>query len=543
MENTRYRKYQITPLGKQDMKSSSAVSRHLCMTRRQFVAAALATSAMASFPCPAQASGTPVRVSFGDAAAKAVPLDYLGFSVETAQLADPSFFAADNAQLVSLFQALSADGVLRLGGNSSEFCWWKTGATDRPPELPATAHGDDNWMPHSFTAIEPLAIDRLAEFLEAAGWKAIYGLNLGTGTPERDAEEAAYVARKLGSRLLYFQIGNEPEYYRESNNKLRAPDWNFDKYLEQWMTFARAVIARVPKALFGGPDVGSNAQWVSRFAETAPKALPGRIVACSSHYYVMGPPDNPTSTMERLLAPDPKVDRDARNIMSAADRTHIRYRMTEGNSCYRGGKPGVSNAFGSALWAADYLLKLASYGCDGVNLHGGTSQAIRHSLGGHLPGEKLGAEAEATAADGSFYTPIAGSREKGYSARPVFYGMKLAGLLCGGRMRPVSFDGSAVNATAWSAEMPDGSTRLILLNKDAQQRLEVSIESAHNARLWRLEAPSLGAISNATLAGAQITPGKTWRPQREERLVGRNGQIRFEMERGSGAALFLENRG
>jgi hypothetical protein len=494
---------------------------------------------MANIPCPAQPGGTPVRLSLGKAAAEAVPLDYLGFSFETAQLADPSYFAADNAELVSLFRALGANGVLRLGGNSSEFCWWKTGPADRPPELPSTAHGDDNWMPHSYTAIEPVAIDRLVEFLESTGWKAIYGLNLGTGAPERDAEEAAYVARKLGSRLLYFQIGNEPEYYRESNNQLRARDWNFDKYLEQWMMFARAVIARVPEARFGGPDVGSNAQWVSRFAEAAPKALPGRIVACSSHYYVMGPPDNPNSTMERLLAPDPKVDRDARSIMSAADLSQIRYRMTEGNSCYRGGKPGVSNAFCSALWAADYLLKLADYGCAGVNLHGGTSQAIRHSLGGHLPGAQLGAQAEAAAADGSFYTPIAGSREKGYSARPVFYGMKLAGLLCGGRMRPVLLDGSTVNATARSATMPDGSTRLILLNKDPLQRLDISIPSARDAKLWRLEAPSLGAISNVTLAGAQIKPDKSWSPQREERLVSKNGQIQFEMETGSGAALFI----
>ena len=47
----------------------------------------------------------------------------------------------------------------------------------------------------------------------------------------------------------------------------------------------------------------------------------------------------------------------------------------------------MSNAFCSALWAADYMLKLASYGCVGVNLHGGGSKQIRDSLGGHLPGE------------------------------------------------------------------------------------------------------------------------------------------------------------
>jgi hypothetical protein len=71
------------------------------------------------------------------------------------------------------------------------------------------------------TAIEPAAIDHLAGFLKATGWNAIFGLKLGTGTPERAAEESAYVARTLGSRLLYFQIGNEPEYYRDANNGLR----------------------------------------------------------------------------------------------------------------------------------------------------------------------------------------------------------------------------------------------------------------------------------------------------------------------------------
>jgi hypothetical protein len=77
-------------------------------------------------------------------------------------------------------------------------------------------------MPQAYSAIEPVAIDRLADFLSTrwAG-KTIYALNLGTGTPHRDAEEAAYVAEKLGPRLLYFQIGNEPDFYRNNNNRLR----------------------------------------------------------------------------------------------------------------------------------------------------------------------------------------------------------------------------------------------------------------------------------------------------------------------------------
>ena len=395
------------------------------MNRRRFLTlAALGAGALASTPVWAQEMTTKIRLSLGSAAASPVPLDYLGFSCETVQLADPTFFAADNHELISLFKALTPKGILRLGGNSSEFCWWKTKDSDQPPELPASARIENNWMPHQFTAIEPLAVDRLAEFLKATDWNAIYGLNLGTGTPERDAKEAAYVAKKLGQRLLFFQIGNEPEFYRNADNRLRGQDWDFDKYLAQWLTFARAVIKRVPDAKFGGPDIGSNTQWIVQFARQATRQLPGRIVALTGHYYVMGPPDNPSVTARRLLAPDRNLNRDVPRIVAVARENNLVYRMTEGNSCYRGGKPGVSNAFCSALWAVDYLLKLANFGCAGVNLHGGGASVIRLSLGGHLPGENLVPNGPALAAEGSFYTPIAGSREKGFKARPVFYGMK-----------------------------------------------------------------------------------------------------------------------
>lgn len=510
------------------------------MDRRHFIAVtALAAGALAGIPLRAQTNAAAIRLSPGPAAAGTVPPDYLGFSCETAQLADPTFFAADNRELVSLFGALTPQGILRVGGNSSEFCWWKTADADRPPELPASAHGADNWMPHAFTAIGPEGVDRLAEFLQATGWQAIYGLNLGTGTPARAAEEAAYAAKKLGPRLLFFQIGNEPEFYRNANNRLRPTDWNFDQYLAQWLAFAEAVSARVPDARFGGPDVGSNAEWVVRFAQEAPRRLPGRIVAATSHHYVMGPPDSPKATVARLLAADPKMEKDVQRAIRATQEAHLDYRMTEGNSCYRGGKPGVSNAFCSALWAADYLLQLAQLGCAGVNLHGGGAKVIRTALGDHLPGEQLSPEAAAIAAEGSFYTPIAGSRSQGFHARPVFYGMKLAGTLAGGRMRPVAFDSAPANAGAWAADMPDGGTRLVLVNKDANRPLKFAIASAHGANVWRLEAPGLTATKGITLAGAEIRPGKAWQPAHEETLAAKNGEVQLELGPASGAALFF----
>jgi hypothetical protein len=481
-------------------------------------------------------------LSLRPAAKRTVPPDYVGFSYETVQLADPSFFAADNHALVALFRLLSPRGVLRIGGNSSEFCWWQTKSGQQPPPDPSSAGHVDNWIPHNLTAIQPAAVDKLAGFLDATEWKAIYGLNLGTGTPERAAEESAYVARALGSRLLYFQIGNEPEFYRNSNNQLRAPGWNFDQYLAQWTDFARAVIERVPEARFGGPDVGSDDSWVVRFAQEAPKLLPGRIVACTGHYYAEGPPDSPNVTVARLLSPDAKIDRDLPHVIEAADSAGIAYRMTEGNSCYRGGKPGMSNAFCSALWAADYLLKLASYGCSGVNLHGGGSKQIRVSLGGHLPGEKLDPGAAELAKEGSFYTPIAGSRESGFKARPVFYGMKLANLLAGGRMRPVDLAASQTGATAYAADMEGGGTRVVIVNKDASSEFRVRIASRHKVKIWRLDAPGLTATAGVTLAGAALDAALPWKPDHEEIVASEAGFVTFKVSGASAVALFSEDR-
>ncbi len=54
--------------------------------------------------------------------APTIPLTYAGLSYELAQLTDPHFFSPDNRDLVEHFRLLSPHGVLRIGGNTSEFC-------------------------------------------------------------------------------------------------------------------------------------------------------------------------------------------------------------------------------------------------------------------------------------------------------------------------------------------------------------------------------------------------------------------------------------
>src|SRR6185369_5157099 len=100
-----------------------------------------------------------------------LPLSYNGFSIETATLEHPEIYHPANRSLVALFRRLSPNGVLRLGGNSSEFCWWKAREDAQPPQIKVVGQGrGDNWMPQKFHAITPRAVDNLRAFLNATGW-------------------------------------------------------------------------------------------------------------------------------------------------------------------------------------------------------------------------------------------------------------------------------------------------------------------------------------------------------------------------------------
>jgi hypothetical protein len=139
--------------------------------------------------------------------------------------------------------------------------------------------------------------------------------------------------------------------------------------------------------------------------------------------------------------------------------------MTEGNSCYSGGKAGVSDVFASALWAADYMLLHASLGCAGINLHGGGA---------------------------GNYTPIAHIGES-YTPRPVAYGMRFASEFAGLRMISIDWGPGLVNATAYAALAPDGKKVVAVINKDSTRPVKFSLRG-YTAEL-SLTAPSLDSRS------------------------------------------------
>ena len=473
------------------------------ISRRRFLAAA--AMSVAATRLRAQSAAQVTLQIPTEANGPHMPQDYIGLSYEVQQLIDPSFFSEKNTGLISAFKALSANGVLRLGGNTSEFEWWKPAADTKEPEHPQVREvvGEPKAQYFPVTAE---AVRNLAAFLHATGWTCLYGIGMGTNTPDRAAAEGEFVARTLGDRLRSFQVGNEVDLF---SHYLRDPKtWNAKAYLDEWLPIARAVAKAVPDARFGMPDLAGNVGWLTEIAQMWPSVQdPPHVTTLTHHYYFGGPATNPEVNIPNLLKPETmaRVQKTADTATAAADKMSARVRMTEGNTCYRGGKPGVSDVFAAALWSADYSLLLASNNYSGVNLHGGTGKSVANSVGGFLPGDVMLKDAGATPEQIAshphpFYTPIATSGDE-YNLEPVAYGLKFASALCGATLVKVDLTGQIqaadINATAYAAKMPNGAMTVVILNKDTDRDLALTLDFGAGRsgpiEMDRLHAPALDA--------------------------------------------------
>jgi hypothetical protein len=442
------------------------------MKRRAFLrnaGVAAAASCLAPRLLVAEGGAQPIAATLTvDESAKlaTVPEDFIGLSYESAQLANPAFFSAENTALFALFRELGDQGVLRLGGGTSEFTAFTREDLSAPPPFDAVGP-DTSKNVKGDTPITLTALRNLREFLNATGWRCLYGLNLGRGPVDRATEEAFQVQEKLGPRLIAFQLGNEPDAWR---NRYRPATWTYADYWKEWEAAHAAVTARVPDAKFAGPDVSNKMAYVTGFADDVKRSAPD-VVMLTSHYYAMGPAGAKDVTLDKLLSPDPKLEHDLQTAMDAARSAGLAYRMSEGNSCWNGGEPGVSDTLASALWVADMMLEFASFGCAGVNLHGGGN---------------------------GFYTPIAGSLAAGFVRRPEYWGMELVKPLVGATLVRSSLDCTNDRVRACAARKA-GAQLVLAINK-TERPVAMKTPLRHARREWLLTGPAMGAKDGVTLA-------------------------------------------
>jgi len=391
---------------------------------------------------------------------------FAGFSYEKSQVSK-AYFSPANTALLALYGRLGP-GVLRVGGNSVDKTTW------RPTGNGLTAG-----------AVSPADVDRLAAFLRAADWKVIYAMNFADNTPAQMADEAAYVTRVLGDRLLGLELGNECDLYR--SNGFRPTTYSFNDFLTEWRAFAAAIQARVPGAVLTGPaSAGNTTTYTVPFA----KALGNGIQLLTQHYYRANG-QLATSTMDLLLNPDPGLASTLLTLSRAAKDNGVPggFRLDEANSFYNGGAPGISNGYGTALWAIDFLFANAINGVAGVNFH----------TGGKGPG----------------YTPIADDGMNVVDVRPEFYGIYLFAMAAKGTLLATSINGALVPLAAYAVQATDGSMALVFVNRDRTTWAQVTVSlptTTSLATLTELTGPSLDATTGELLNGAPINADGSWIP-------------------------------
>ena len=335
-------------------------------------------------------------------------------------------------------------------------------------------------------------VDGLAAFAKAAHWTVIYGVNLKTSSATAAGEEAAYAAAALDTALYGFEIGNEPDLYTAVASSPGA--WTYDAFKADWATFAHAIRTAVPNAPLTGPaSAGHATTWTVPFASDEA----ADIDLLTQHYYVANG-QAATSTIDLLLQPNPALVTELGEVSTAATGNHLanRYRLGECNSFYNGGAPGISDAYGTALWAIDFLFANAENGSSGVNFHGG--------------------------GDGAGYTPIADANGNVVGARPLFYGMLTFAKAGAGTVVKTSGAPTSVNFSAYAVTLANGSTSVVLSNKDATTTVHATVDAGAaltSATALRLEGPSLAATTGVTLGGVAIGADGTFTPNAPEVLA------------------------
>jgi hypothetical protein len=422
--------------------------------------------------------------------------DFMGFGYETSAVAQTNFFSPKNVAMVRLYRKLSPHGLIRIGGIISDH-------TQYVPEGAPVVHDLTG-----VTVVNRASLDDLGDFARATGWKVMWGLNLGTGSKEEAVREALAVHAALGSSLQSLQIGNEVEDLRRFGKSYAA-------YHAAYLDYRAAIDAAWPDAPFSGPDSVGNFNWITNFAATEARY----IKLLTVHYYRGGAGD-PRSTLDRLLQPDDHLENRLQGMRELCREHNVAFRINEVNSFSGGGKTGVSDTFGSALWCLDFMFKLASYESEGVNMETDINQL------GFI----------------SHYSPIVHDETGHCGVKPEYYGMLAFAMAGKGELLGLRLEKTNVNLTAYATRDSAGSIWVTVVNKDVARDAVVAIalpKGRSSAGVLWLAAPALESKDHVTLGGAEVSADGKWTGKPAEKVPVADGTAHLVVPHASAALLQL----
>lgn len=420
--------------------------------------------------------------------------DFIGFGYETSAVAQSNYFRAKNATLIQLYRNLSPHGLIRIGGIISDHTRYV------PDGVPVAR------TQSGVTIINKANLENLGGFARATGWRVMWGLNLGTGSKSDAVEEALAVNAALGSSLQSFQIGNEVEGLRRG----------YEAYHADYLDYKAGIRAVLPDAPFSGPDSIGNWLYITNFAATEARDMK----LLTTHYY-RGNAGNTNSTLERLLQHDANWDKRLESLRQVSRGHGLSFRINEVNSFSGGGKRGVSDTFGSALWCLDYMFILASYGCAGVNMETDINQL------GFI----------------SHYSPIVHDAAGNCTARAEYYGMLAFAMAGNGALLKLTLEKGDINLSAYATQDKQGYLWITVVNKDLSQDADLEAvlpEGYSTAAAFRLKAPSVTSQDQVTFAQSEVSADGKWTAGLPEHVTVNGGAARLQVPHASAVVVRLK---
>jgi hypothetical protein len=414
-------------------------------------------------------------------AATSTTQGFLGISTSLSTITTLSGSAADpDIPFVHLVKNLSPDApsVLRLGGVGTDDSWWPIPGMKR----------------RYLYKLTPRWAADVRAMLTAVGGKAILGVNLESDSKRLASTEVANFDRYIGPSLIAsFELGNEPEFFPVALPQGHPPH-DYPYRIAHYGTEFSTIASALGGAPLAGPASGAP-NWLSHLGAIL-RDLPFGLKLVTMHAYPM----KNCSRLSQVSVPDFFA---RASIQGLADSIHYAVktaaaagkplRVDEFNGVSCGGKAGVSDSFGEALWALNMLPALWQAGVQGVNFQ---------TVGGDLNETVSGAQNQMIQANHS-------ASGWSVSVQPEYYGLLAFADAAPAGSRLLRFSNpDPAHFYQYAVRAPDGSERVVLTNVDAAAHTigVIAAGTRGTGSLSLLTAKSPTATGGTTLAGQRLSP-------------------------------------
>ncbi|ETS74799.1 hypothetical protein PFICI_13283 [Pestalotiopsis fici W106-1] len=321
------------------------------------------------------------------------PLDgFVSYSIEFSSFPDfagssaaPNEFSNTLINNIGYYQG--SNPYIRVGGNTQDFAIYDENETLPLRGIYNTTRSAD--YPTTIT-IGPSFFDAYNAWPKV---KLSHGFNLGGNNDSRVHatlnQTVPLACKALSNGNFYrFEYGNEPDLFVGiPTAQVRPASYNESDYVSEWLQGTRIINELVEQNC---PDLLDNDTYgflAPSFARTdnhlkAPLAwsdgldADADITYFSSHNYISGANSLGVTLQGTLMnhtRTKQSVDAHVAEYNAINPGSNVPHIFGETNSLYQQGRPGLSNTFGAALWATDFLLYSASVNIQRVHLHMGTN--------------------------------------------------------------------------------------------------------------------------------------------------------------------------